>query len=97
MTSLQSGQVRNRHLILGRGKKCSYSPKLPGCETDHRHATSAKVNPSVAKLKKFCSWLSWYFLYPRLQSVLCNPIATYAVQRTVYLESSLSSQSVLSV
>jgi len=43
MTSLQAGQVKNCHLILSRGKKCSYSPKLLGCETDHRPASSAKL------------------------------------------------------
>jgi hypothetical protein len=65
MICLQAGQVRNHHLILIGGKKCSYSPKLPGCETDLRPATSAQVNPSVAKLKKI-PWLAeWGTFLPQ--------------------------------
>lgn len=65
MTSLQTGQVRNRHLILSRGKKFSYSPKLLGCETDHRPASNAKVHPSVAKLKKILWLAEWGTFLPQ--------------------------------
>ena len=92
MTSLQAGQLRNHHLILSRGKKCSYSPKLLGCETDHRPASSAKVNPSVAELKRI-PWLAEWgtFLPPEYNWCYVHPIAIYEVLITIYSEPRLSS------
>jgi len=74
MTSLQTGQVRNCHFILSRDKKCSYSPKLLGCETDRRSASSAKGNPSVPKLKKI-PWLAEWgaFLSQNTISIMYIP------------------------
>jgi len=43
----------------------SYSPKLLGCETDHRPASSAKVKPSMAKLKKNLWLAEWGTFLPQ--------------------------------